>query len=262
MKGFWFLLLMLCLLNEVIAQNNSVQQEHPIPWKPIREDENLWKKKRIWREIEVYKQVNSPLRSGQTDAFAIVLLTGIRSGEIKAYSNDDTTYKHPLTMQAIDTLIMCDIAGLSAYTRNYLNCFSRHQGNITIRDTSAIGSCTFPQQVEFYDIKEDWIFDADEGKMVVHIDGIAPVAYVKGVKNPLFWLHYPDIRSYINNYGVYDCGINMNLSWDGYFESRMFRSRITYVQGAKEQVEEKKQRKRRKKTNEDDSVSSHDVWVY
>jgi len=259
MKGFLFLVLMLCLQYEVIAQNNTTQSEYSLPRKPADDADMLWKK-RVWREIEVYERENSPLRSEETDALASILLNGIKSGILKAYASEDTAFLHPLALQAIDTLSLCDASGLSSYARSYQHRLK--MGDPDIKDTSAIRSCVFPQQVEFYEIKEDWIFNRNTGQMEVYIDAIAPAAYVHGVKKPLFWLHYPEIRNYISNYGVYDEGKKMNLSWAGYFESRKFSSMITCIPGGRNETKPDKHGKHKKKSKGDDSGTSHDVWVY
>ncbi len=245
------------LHNQAHAQKatHAVKSVIPIPWEPINETDILWKK-RVWREINVFEGNNAPLCIGQTYSFANILLSGIHSGTIRAYSNEDTGFTTPLTLGAIDTLIQCDAASLSVTARKYLNSLS-----ILIKDTSSIFSCSYPQQVQFYQLKEDWIFDRNKGIMVVHIDAIAPAAYQNGVTKPLFWLHYPDIAFYINDYEVgYLQYSKVNYSWYEYFESRKFSSRITNIAGAvTEEIPNRRKRKNKKKGN--DSIK-HDFWVY
>jgi len=97
----------------------------------------------------------------------------------------------------------------------------------SIYDASPVASCIYPQQIDRYGIIEDWIFDKAEGIMVVHIEAIAPM--VK--ERPLFWLSYPDIRRYMNQYDLYAGKTDMKMTWDEYFESRQFSSKITRVSG-------------------------------
>src|SRR5579872_6966837 len=70
-----------------------------IPWEPIKPEDILWKK-RVWRQIEIYERNNTPLRDDhatpQENVFANILLTGIKTGVIKAYSDTDTTYVNAL----------------------------------------------------------------------------------------------------------------------------------------------------------------------
>lgn len=262
--------------NPASAQKNkdTPPPTHTIPWAPIRDADILWKK-RVWREIQVYERNNAPMRSNQQNALAGILLNGIRSGAIKAYADGDTAFTTPLNPATLDAITQCDATSLSRNTRYFLNYHSKHPTDSTIYDTSFISSCTYPQQVEFFEIKEDWLFDRNQGLMLVHINAIAPAAYVHGEKKPLFWLHYPDIRKYIDSFEVFNGDKKLNLSWDEYFESRQFSSRITYVQGGMGRENEPKhsKRKKRKKNDGDDSINSHDIkgvdsttehdmWVY
>ncbi len=269
------LLLQPCVQNRVIAQNkgNKTKSVNPIPWAPIRDADMLWKK-RVWREIQVYEQNNAPMRSGRADALASILLSGIRSGAIKAYADGDTAFTTPLNPAALDALTSCDATSLSRNTRYFLNYHSKHPTDSTIYDTSIISSCDYPQQVEFFEIKEDWIFDRHKGQMIVRIDALGPAGYVNGLKKTLFWLHYPDIRKYMDSFEVFNDAQKANLSWDEYFESRQFSSKITYVRGGMGPAHEPKhtkRKKRRKDTDDDttgqsikgvDSTTEHDMWVY
>jgi hypothetical protein len=85
--------------------------------------------------------------------------------------------------------------------------------------------------------------------MVVHINAIAPAAYVNGETKPLFWLHYPDIALYINNYKADNMpNSKTNYTWYEYFESRQFSSKITNTLGG--YSEEVPMRRKRRKKNE------------
>lgn len=259
---FLLLLLQPCLHNEAFAQKkkNEIKSGIPIPWEPIKETDMLWKN-RIWREIEIYERTNAPLRINQTYSFANILLSGIHSGAIKAYSNEDTGFTTPLTLGAIDTLIQCDPSSLSVIARTYLNNLSKQPSDLPIEDTSSISSCSYPQQVQFYQLKEDWIFDRNKGIMVVHIDAIAPAAYENGVTKPLFWLHYPDIAHYINTYKVDNMPSNKTkYTWYEYFELRQFSSRITNIPGAV--IEEIPNRRKRKNRKNGYDSTTHDFWLY
>jgi hypothetical protein len=140
------LLLQPCLQNSAIAQKTkkAAKSGIPIPWEPIKETDILWKK-RIWREINVYERNNAPLHYNQTNSFATILLNGIKSGAIKAYSNDDISFTSPLSLATIDTLIQCNANSLSILARTYLNNLSKHSGDQTLNDTSFISSCSYPQ---------------------------------------------------------------------------------------------------------------------
>jgi len=87
---------------------------------------------------------------------------------------------------------------------------------------------TYPQQVTYYHIVEDWMFDRNSGQMIIHIAGIAPAAH--GIKR-FFWVKYADIRIYMARYEVYNGNNKPVQNWDQYFESRQFSSKIIAVSG-------------------------------
>ena len=56
----------------------------------------------------MYERNNAPMRSSQQNALASILLSGIRSGTIKAYADGDTAFTTPLNPAALDALTQCD----------------------------------------------------------------------------------------------------------------------------------------------------------
>ena len=97
-----------------------------------------------------------------------------------------------------------------------------------------------------YRIKEDWFFDKERSQFDCRILGIAPVVYFdqknnsfvsleeadkEGVnitgKKILFWMYFPHIRLFLNNYNVYNQKNDANwMSFDDLFQKRMFSSTI------------------------------------
>ena len=93
-----------------------------------------------------------------------------------------------------------------------------------------------PTAIRKFRIKEDWIFDRNQGQMVVRIVGIAPIQDVVGEdgvyrgSKAMFWLYYPDIRQLLAQYEVYNPQNDIaRYTWDEFFESRQFASKITKV---------------------------------
>ena len=155
--------------------------------------------------------------------------------------------QNPLTMEELNKRISCDPPGLSVNAKKLVNFCERHKGDsidffagTTLNerkgnksentspayDTTTPAICMYPQQVSHYGIIEEWLFDRKAGQMVVHILAIAPIANGKA----LFWVRYPDIRRYIARYEVYKDKASPRCTWDEYFESRQFASRITHVE--------------------------------
>ena len=249
------------ILSGSIAFAQRDTNAHEIPWKPIKKEDILWQK-RVWREIAIYEKTNAPLRDDprlpQENIFANVLLSGINASIYIAYGADSESkelmvqeninngakrrkkfkdrntvlpasyFIHPLTKEDVNQIITCDPAKLSATSRTYINFCTQHKNDtsaLSHYDSSFVTSCIYPQQVDHYGIIEDWIFDKEQGQMVVQIRAIAPMVQGK----PLFWLSYPDIRRYLAQYEVYADEKEARLTWDEYFESRQFSSKITRV---------------------------------
>ena len=259
------LITIVLLLSGSIAFAQRDTNAHEIPWIPIKKEDILWKK-RVWREIAVYEKQNAPLwddpASPQENVFANVLLSGINAGAYKAYAADtendrlrlrerDQDELHPekvdkwvdrsdnslpelnlvpLTKEEVNKIIACEPDQLSTRARMYINFCTRHRNDtsaLSNYDSTSVTSCIYPQQVDYYGLIEDWIFDRTQGQMVVHIKAIAPMIKRK----PLFWLSYPDIRRWMVQHEVYQPDREKKMTWDEYFESRQFSSKITRVSG-------------------------------
>ena len=212
------------------AYDRVPHYSQPLGWQHIREEDILWKK-RVWREIDTREKQNIGFRyMGDENTgggmFIEILLDAIKRGKIKAYSSfaDDrfTTYmSKEEVMESIagkvDTqTIMDPVSGVE--TIKYVK-----------RDFR-------PETITKYRIKEDWIFDRNEGKMVVRIVGLAPVKDVIGDdgtyrgQQAMFWLYYPDIRGLLAQYEVFNPLNDVaRYTWDEFFENRQFSSKITRV---------------------------------
>ena len=201
-----------------------------LPWQPIRENDILWKK-RIWREIDTREKQNMAFRyAGDENTgggyFIEILLDAVKNGKLKAYTPYDDRFVSALSKDQLmesltgkdDTLEVVD--PISGDTKL----------SITHRDFD-------PESITKYRMKEDWIFDRNLGRMVVRIIGIAPIKDVydpttgifRGTQ-PLFWLYYPEAREVLAQYEVYNPQNDVaRMTWDDFFENRMFSSRITKV---------------------------------
>jgi gliding motility associated protien GldN len=201
---------------------------NPIPWQYIRPADVLYKK-RVWRYIDVFEKQNMAFRyRGDENTgggmFIEILLDGLKRGKISGYSNFDDRFTEKMTKEQVleqtkpkaDTIEQQDAEG-NIVKSTYYNEFD-------------------PNAILGYRIKEDWIFDRNMGKMVVRIVGIAPVIDLKGEggvskgASAMFWLYYPELRNLLASYEVYNTDNEMaRITWDEYFESRRFASKIYKV---------------------------------
>ena len=201
----------------------------PIPWQPIREADILWKK-RVWREIDTREKQNVGFRfAGDENSgggmFIEILMDGLKRGKIEAFSNVDDRFTTKLTKQQLVEMT----AGKDDTVKVYDPTSDTYSIRVTHTDFN-------PEIVTKYRIKEDWIFDRNEGKMVVRIVGLAPMEDIYGedggyrATRTMFWLYYPDIREFLAKYEVVNPMNDMyRYTWDEFFESRMFASKIVKV---------------------------------
>ncbi len=240
----------------------------PIPWQHIREDDILWKK-RVWREIDIREKQNVAFRyTGDENTgggmFIEILLDALKRGKIKGYkAMVDDRFSSVMSKDEImettagktDTLIVTDPITGSEVTK------------ITTRDFN-------PEDITKYRIKEDWIFDRNQGQMVVRIAGLAPIIdlyndqHVYIGSKPMFWLYYPDIRGLLAQYEVVNPQNDIaRYTWDEFFESRQFASKITKVsnpfqQEFKERLNPMESLYESQHAAEEIFNKEHDMWVY
>jgi hypothetical protein len=111
--------------------------------------------------------------------------------------------------------------------------------------------------------------------MVVRIVGLAPVKDIIGDdgiyrgSQPMFWLYYPDIRGLLAQYEVFNPQNDVfRYTWDEFFESRQFSSKITKVSspfagnGFKDNMSPMESLYESQHTAEEIFNKESDMWVY
>jgi gliding motility associated protien GldN len=201
----------------------------PISWQHIRKDDILWRK-RVWREIDTHEKQNIGFRyAGDENTgggmFIEILIDALKKGKIKGYKGMDDHFSTLMSKE--------DIMETTAGKPDT----STLTDPITGAETQVISKKDFnPEEITKYRIKEDWIFDRNQGQMVVRIAGLAPVRdqyneqHVYIGPKVMFWLYYPDIRGLLAQYEVVNpMNDEARYTWDEFFESRQFSSKITKV---------------------------------
>jgi len=239
----------------------------PIPWQYIRETDILWKK-RIWRELDTREKQNVAFRyAGDENTgggmFIEILIDAIKKGKIKAYQGIDDRFTANMTREDIQAVVAGKVDTVEV--EDPIN------GNKILKENRRDFN---PESITKYRIKEDWIFDRNQGQMVVRIVGIAPVQDVIGEdgvyrgSKALFWLYYPDIRGLLAQYEVYNPNNDVaRYTWDEFFESRQFSSKITKVSNAfnedfKAHLSPMESLYESRHTAEEIFNKEHDMWVY
>lgn len=200
----------------------------PLAYDPIREDDAVFRV-RVWRDIDAREKLNLPfLYAGQNDfgseRFISILMRGIRSGELTAFSGDDDRFTTPITP---DSAMMAFGGGqdtVPVYDAD---------GNIAKYQVRE--QMINPDSIYKFRLKEEWIFDKESGRLYVRILGIAPVIpyrlstgqILPGSERPVWWVYYPDARTLLARSEVYNPkNMAARMSWEDLFESRMFSSYI------------------------------------
>jgi gliding motility associated protien GldN len=201
----------------------------PLVWPHIREDDILWRK-RVWREIDTREKQNMAFRyAGDENTgggmFIEILIDALKKGKIKGYKGFDDRFTALMTKEDI----METTAGKSD-TQTVTDPITGSESQVVTR------SDFNPEEIRKYRIKEDWIFDRNQGQMVVRIVGIAPVkdqyndSHVYIGPKVMFWLYYPDIRNLLAQYEVVNPkNDEARESWEEFFETRQFSSKITKI---------------------------------
>lgn len=239
----------------------------PIQWQRIREEDILWKR-RVWREIDTREKQNVAFRYAGDEAsgggmFIEILLDAIKKGKIPAYKNFDDRFTTLMTKD--------DIAEVTAGKVDTIPVMDPITGVETMKE---IHKDFNPEAITKYRIKEDWIFDRNQGQMVVRIVGLAPVQDVigddgvyRGSKS-MFWLYYPSIRELLAQYEVFNPQNDMmRYTWDEFFESRQFSSKITKVSNSfgsqfQDHLNPMESLYESRRTAEEIFNKEVDMWVY
>ena len=221
------------LRNDAIIERNLVKDRTPLVYEHIREDDAVYRQ-RVWEEIDVHEKMNLPFVYKATEdngnqRLIYILLNAIKAGQITAFdANADDRFTTPMTFK--------DIAGrmvAQPHTISVPDLKNDPDGSKGLMRDTLIQEEFNPDDIERYQIKEEWVFDKESSRLHVRILGIAPEKTIKNpdgsflAVTPVFWVYYPDCRPLLAKYEAYN-GKNFGarMSWEELFESRMFAGRV------------------------------------
>lgn len=205
-----------------ICKRKVLAERKPLAYAPIQERDILWEK-RVWRIIDLKQKMNQYFAAPKAN-FCSILIDGIKAGEITAFSPEDEKFSFPMpfeemlnTVQKTDTVeVINPDTGVSSF--------------------EVVTESLNPEDIKKIRIKEVWYFDTQHSALKVRILGIAPVIDMKDNfdnvigERPLFWVHYPSIRTFLSKEPVILAGNdNHAISWEDQLERRFFASRIYKV---------------------------------
>jgi len=220
------------LRNDATIERNLVKDRNPLPYEHIREDDAVYRQ-RVWEEIDVHEKMNLPFVYKATEdngnqRFINILLQAIKSGQITAFNPIDDRFTTPYTFKEIAG----NVVG-KPHTIQVPDYTNDPDGSKGLMKDSLIQEEFNPDDIERYQVKEEWVFDKESSRLHVRILGIAPEKTIRNADGsfravlPVFWVYYPDCRPLFAKYEAYN-GKNFGarLSWEELFESRMFTARI------------------------------------
>jgi gliding motility associated protien GldN len=221
------------LRNDAIIERNLVKDRTPLTYEHIREDDAVYRQ-RVWREIDVHEKMNLPFVYKATEdngnqRLIYILLNAIKSGQITAFdANVDDRFTTPMTF--------AQIAGRTVaqpHTIQIPDLKNDPDGSKGLMRDTLIQEDFNPDDIERYQIKEEWVFNKESSTLQVRILGIAPEKTVRNpdgsflAVTPIFWVYYPDLRPLLAKFEAYN-GKNYGarMSWEELFEARMFSARV------------------------------------
>lgn len=185
----------------------------------IREADVMWSK-RIWREIHTAEKINRPFTNERMPFINVLMDIVQKNDDVQLFSNEKFTEELPKNnvwerMSVID----------SVEVWNYE--LEDYEMKVTTNELNL-------KEFTRFRIKEDWVFDTKNSKMVCRIIGLAPVrevidpntGLVRG-QEVLFWVHFPQLRDYMAKYeAVNPANDAVTLSWTDVWDMRMFNGQI------------------------------------
>jgi gliding motility associated protien GldN len=218
------------LRNDAIIERNLVKDRTPLAYEHIREDDAVYRQ-RVWEELDVHEKMNLPFVYKATEdngnqRFINILLVAIKSGQVTAFEDD--RFSTPLTFQGIANNLVA-----KPHTIQVPDAVNDPDGSKGLMRDTLIQEEFNPDDIERYQIKEEWVFDKESSRLHVRILGVAPEKVVRNADGsargvvPAFWVYYPDCRPLLAKYEAYN-GKNFGarMSWEELFESRMFAGRV------------------------------------
>lgn len=209
------------------AVDRDTSALQPLVYQYIRPDDAIWGK-RVWVEIDTRQKMNLPFRypgydeQGNSLTLINILLGAITRDSVQAFNPIDDRFTTPMSAAEVAQ----EIHG-QAQTIRVTNPITGLETDTTIYNDFD------PNSVARYRLKEDWVFDKATSTLYCRIIGIAPERTILNDDGsirayaPMFWLYYPDLRSVLAKYDVYNpSNYYQRMSWEDLFEMKYFASYV------------------------------------
>lgn len=211
---------------EIISYRKVAPRERtPVPHRNNTESHTRYHK-RIHRMIDVRQKQNLPMQWPKAPLHDI-LFDALTNADNRGGNGLVTAYR---TEELSDTLV---------YTRSEVLARGSDTIDVPIVDsTGAIVYVRVPNpfdraSIKKYEVMEDWIFDYNYSDFRPRIIAIAPIfdLTTSGIsigEARMFWIKMEDLRPVLARYETFNpFNDGSRLSYDDWFEMRMFASHIT-----------------------------------
>ncbi len=166
------------LRNDAIIERNLVKDRTPLTYEHIREDDAVYRQ-RVWQEIDVHEKMNLAFvykakEDNGDQRFINILLQSIKSGQITAFDPIDDRFTTPITFKGI-----AENTVAKPHTIQVPDQVNDPDGSKGLMRDTLIQEEFNPDDIERYQIKEEWVFDKESSRLHVRILGIAPEKTVR-----------------------------------------------------------------------------------
>lgn len=219
-------------------EQKDVKDSQIIPYTNIKEGDVLFRQ-RIWRVIDLREKANFHLYyplTPEADYMSLfdLLKQEIEAERIVAYKAElgpnqlDDKFRFPLKNKDLKRVFLLYEGEVETDERG--QALKDEKGQ-EIRDDKPLTT----EDIVYYKIKEDWVFDSKRSVMEARIIGIAPM---KPLFDPMdkkkiigyaevFWVYFPDIRAILaKNSALNAKNTSQKRSFDEIFTKRIFTSLI------------------------------------
>lgn len=193
-------------------------------WHTIREIDIAYKR-RLWRRIDIKEKQNMPfIYEGDEysggGAFVEILLDAVKRGKIRAFQDDRFT--SVLSYEDVQSKLM---------TSEDVEITDPITGETRIE---RVQNTFDPNNVAMYEVQEDYIFDRNVGRPIPRLRSITANFAVSDPNtgefrnwSPLFTIYYPEARSVLSQFEVYNPTNDLHrMSWSDYLDRMMYNAYV------------------------------------
>lgn len=204
-----------------LYQENRFKERTVIPWPFLREADVMWRR-RIERMIDPREKANQCLRWPKNPMNEI-LVRNVNGGILSVYRDDSL----------IRTYTAEEAKERGTYER--VQSFFIDPENPDLGSVDSTVKEPFkPDDIIRYKLIEEWVFDKKHSILRARILAIVPVYNKRNSsgdvigQNDLYYIKYDDFRRIMVNEQIYNrFNDAMRLTYDDFFEFRLFNSYIT-----------------------------------